>query len=83
MDMDNFPEFEEPKPTFLLHPNSLHFVFKHQLETEGRNRYSSQVVNLMFKVFLRRRNMLTNWSEAYLDDYWEDIIELVNNPKER
>lgn len=80
MSIDNFPKFDEPRPTFLLHSNSIHFLMRHLLETERKDWYSSHEMNLIFKAFLRRRGLLTESVQEYMDEYWDSIIDLVNNP---
>ena len=81
MSIDNYPSFEQAqKPIFLLHPNCPHFVFKYRAEEEGKKFYDANELKFILKAFLRRRNLLTACNDHYLEDYWEDILEIVNNP---
>ncbi len=40
LETDNFPTFNQQNIIFLLQPNSLHFVFQHLKEQEGRRKYN-------------------------------------------
>lgn len=81
MSQDNYPKFQDQKPSFLLHPNSPHYVFGYLKGKENKTVYSSEETQSLMIAYLTRKNILTATIYNYLCDYWRDIVFLVNNPK--
>ena len=80
MRQQNFPEYNERNVVFLLHPNSLHFVFQSHKKNLRRQTYSPEEVKFMFLAVLKKKGLLNQQIYDYVNDYWEDICLLVNNP---
>jgi hypothetical protein len=77
MSLDNFPSSAAGREQcFLLHPNSLHFIFYHN-KINGVSRYDSEQIKYYLLEFLSRRRLLTSAIHAYLCQYWKDIIRLL------
>ena len=80
MNTERFPEFEAEKlPAYLLHPGSLHFVFQEQCKGR-RKKYGFQELKYMFLGLLQEKNLLCTRNYNYVLDYWDDVIQLVENP---
>lgn len=78
MNFDNFPSsIELRQETFLLHPNSLHFIF-HLNKINKITTYTSDQIKYYFFAFLTKRNLLTTSIYTYIMQYWKDIIRLVH-----
>lgn len=43
--------------------------------------YTSEEVQLVMIAYLKRKGLLTPTIYNYINDYWRDIVYLVNNPR--
>lgn len=43
--------------------------------------YEAEEVKFMFLAYLKKKELLSNAVFHYINEYWTDIIELVNNPQ--
>lgn len=68
-------------PTFSLHSNSLHFVFKHHRQLYKKKKYASSELRIMFLAFLKKKKILSSPIYEYVNNYWADIIHLVTHPE--
>ena len=66
---------------FLLHPVSLHYVFQYRKKMTKKMNYEAEEVKFMFLAYLKKKELLSNAVFHYINEYWTDIIELVNNPQ--
>lgn len=78
---DPFPLPHHPA-LFLLHPASLHSILLFLREKFARIAYSSEEMKSLFLIFLESKQLLTQPILDYLNDYWNDIVFLVNHPQD-
>ena len=78
---DPFPLPQDPT-LFLLHPASLHSTLLFLREKFARIAYSSQEMKSLFLIFLESKQLLTQPILDYVNDYWNDIVFLVNHPED-
>lgn len=68
MNIENFPsENEEKRPTFLLHPCSLHFLLRYHKEVDLKYQYNSDELKFMFMAFLQQKKLLTSIIYDYVN----------------